>query len=494
MNDVDPAQGAFAARAPEPTPALPRRMPRGRLAARLVWLTIAAVLLAEAGFFVPSLVRRREDWLDNRMTEAQLAAVSAAVAPDGAVDPTTRDELLHLAGALAIYLEQPGKPTVALVRPGMPPDADLIDRRRESAMEAVASTFVSLLGAPSPDEPPRLLVVVGPGRLRPELTVITIVHPEGLRKALATYVRRFGTISLSVAVAAGALMYLALLLLLVRPLRRLTESIAAFRADPERSVPLEMPRRRPVRDDEVSAAGRELAAMQRELRAALWRNARLAALGVAVAKVNHDLRGILSPALLTAERLQGHDDPRVRRAGDTLIRTVERAAELTRRSLDFARDPPLEMRRERITLRHAVEEAAEQARAACPAVAVGNAVAPDIAILADRESLVRVFSNLLRNAGEAGARQVTVAAAPAESGELSITVADDGPGLPPEVREGLFRPFVSGGRRGSTGLGLAIVHDLMSAQGGDVALQETGVAGTVFRLTLPPTLRAAASA
>ena len=85
--------------------------------------------------------------------------------------------------------------------------------------------------------------------------------------------------------------------------------------------------------------------MQHELRAALWRNARLAALGTVVAKVSHDLRGILTPALLTAERLQLNPDPRVQRAGEMLAQAVDRATDLVRRTLDYAREgpPPLEL-------------------------------------------------------------------------------------------------------------------------------------------------------
>jgi signal transduction histidine kinase len=104
--------------------------------------------------------------------------------------------------------------------------------------------------------------------------------------------------------------------LLVRPVRRLTGSIAAFRADPERTTPLDPGDVSVLSNDEVTVAGRELAAMQHELRAALWRNARLAGIGTVVAKVSHDLRGILTPALLTAERLQLNPDPKVQRAGD----------------------------------------------------------------------------------------------------------------------------------------------------------------------------------
>jgi signal transduction histidine kinase len=488
MDDLLPPVSIVPARPARVAQPLPRR----RLAVRLVWVAVAAVLAAEASFFVPSLVRRREDWLTNRMTEAQLAAASVAVAPDGEVTPAMRDELLRLAGAEAIYLEEPGRPTFALARPGGLPDVDLVDVRTEGWVHAMMSTLVDLFGGVSNDADP-LIAIAGPARLRPQSTVTAIVHRSGLHDALVDHVRRFGTLSLVVAAAAGLLLYAALLLLLVRPLRRLTESIAAFRADPERSAPIDLATLPRFREDEVSAATRELAAMQRELRAALWRNARLAALGVAVAKVNHDLRGTLSPAMLTAERLQMHDDPKVKRAGDLLIRMVERAADLTRRSLDFARDAPVALTREHVKLRETVADGAEQACAACPTVAVANDVAPAITLLADTESMVRVFSNLLRNAGEAGARHVTVSAGPAEAGCLAITVADDGPGLPDQVRAELFHPFVAGGRRGSTGLGLAIVHDLMRAQGGEVALHETGPAGTAFRLTMPPSLVVAAA-
>jgi signal transduction histidine kinase len=188
--------------------------------------------------------------------------------------------------------------------------------------------------------------------------------------------------------------------------------------------------------------------------------------------------------MLTAERLQMHPDPSVKRAGDLLVRAVERAADLTRRTLEFTRETPDGLPRRHMALRPAVEEAVEQVRPACPMLAVANLVAPDIVIEADRESLVRVLGNLLRNAGEAEARRITVVAAH-ESGELAIIVADDGPGLPDHVRAALFRPFVTGARRGSTGLGLAIVHDLMRAHGGDVVLLDSGPGGTRFRLTLP---------
>jgi signal transduction histidine kinase len=152
--------------------------------------------------------------------------------------------------------------------------------------------------------------------------------------------------------------------------------------------------------------------------------------------------------------------------------------------VDYAGETPVALPRSRMALRPAAEEAAEQARAACPRLIVENAAPEDIDVDGDRDSIVRVLSNLLRNAGEAGAARVRVTAA-IDGKTVQVTVADDGPGLPANVQAALFRPFVNGGRHGGTGLGLAIVRDLVRAHGGDVALLETGAGGTRFGLTLP---------
>ncbi len=289
--------------------------------------------------------------------------------------------------------------------------------------------------------------------------------------------------TLVVASTVGVVLYLALLVLLIRPMRRLTSSIAAFRADPEHGVPLDPRVATGLRDDEISVAGRELAAMQRELRAALWRNSRLAALGTVVAKVSHDVRGVLAPVLLQADRLRRHADPAVRRAGDSLVQAVERAIDLVHRTLDFARDGPPPPLLGSIRLRSLLAEAAESLRGTAGGCELDNRIPPEQEVEADRNHLFRVLVNLMRNAAEAGARRVR--ARVREDGDvLMIELADDGPGLPEVVRANLFRPFTNGHRAGGSGLGLAIARDLMLAHGGDIGLLSTGPGGTTFRLTL----------
>ncbi len=440
---------------------------------------MAAVLIAESLFFLPSLTHARRDWLDRRLRDGELAAMSATV---GTVRDGTRAELLRLAEVRAVRLRRPGQDITLLAAGASLASDNVIDLDEETGLVGAWRALAALVRNDVDDD---RLQVRGTSLLQDESEVAVLVRRHDLDAYIAERTLRLGAVSLLVAAVAGLLLYGALMVLLVRPMRRLTESISAFRADPERAAPLA-----PQGDDEIAVAARELAAMQQELRAALWRNARLAALGTAVAKISHDLRGILSPALLTAERLQMNQEPSIKRAGDTLVRAVERATELVRRTVEFAREIPVAPERRAMALHAAVEEAAEQARIVCPGLAIDNAVPPSLEIDAERASVVRVLSNLLRNAGEAQAHRVRVSAVQ-EDGAVAVAVADDGPGLPPHVQAALFRPFVAGTRRGSTGLGLAIVRDLVRAHGGEVTLIETGPTGTSFRLTLPRAARAA---
>jgi signal transduction histidine kinase len=355
----------------------------------------------------------------------------------------------------------------------------MVDLRDETMLQGVERAMTALVHTGNV-----LLRVQAPSPLEPTATIEIVLNEAALDRDLRSIARDIGAVSVLVALAAGALVYLALHALLVRPMRRIIGSITAFRADPEQARPLDPETVAPLANDEIAAASRELAALQQELRGALWRNARLAALGAAMGRASHDLRGILSPALLTAERLQMNEDPKISRAGDVLVRAVDRATELVRRTVEYAREGPPALTRASMDLAAAVEEATEQVHATTPRLRIDNTVPAGTRVDADAGELLRVFANLLRNAGEAGARRATVRAVAARS-EVEVIVEDDGPGLPEPVQRVLFRPFVTGGRPGGSGLGLAIAHDLVRAHGGELALLRTGRDGTAFRLTLP---------
>ena len=108
---------------------------------------------------------------------------------------------------------------------------------------------------------------------------------------------------------------------------------------------------------------------------------------------------------------------------------------------------------------------------------------------ADRDQLYRVISNLTQNAVQAlacrdGGGTVRIGAW-RDSNETLVEIADSGPGIPAPVRDHLFEAFAGDGKSDGTGLGLAIARDLVRNHGGDISLERSDSAGTVFRLRLP---------
>jgi signal transduction histidine kinase len=273
---------------------------------------------------------------------------------------------------------------------------------------------------------------------------------------------------------------------MVRPVRRMVDAIMAFRRDPENPAAIVAAT---TRGDELGLAQRELAEMQIALRTALRQRERLATLGTAVAKIHHDLGGILSTAAIVSERIVASEDPEIRRVAPRLMGSIDRALDLTAQILSYARDGVMPLARERVALRPVADEVAEEVGGsgygdgrAAPVVTV--AIPQGLTVDGDRELLRRCLANLVRNAVQSGARRVTLDAG-ALGGEVRLTVADDGTGLPPRARENLFQPFAGTARPGGVGLGLAIVREVMRAHGGEIVLERTGPDGTTFLLRFP---------
>jgi signal transduction histidine kinase len=459
---------------------LPRSLP-----ARVLWLTIGIILSVEMLILMPSLGRERQTWLWDRITQAHLAAYSVDTAMKnggaGSVDMITQMALLQLSDTESIRLFQPGGKTLVLTDSAGSSWNNEIDLDQENIFDSMWRADLSVLGLGG-----RNILVVATSPLEANMQVQVIVSGPALASHLRVYVGHIAALSVLIAVVTGLLVFIALNRLLVQPMRIMTASIVGFRQDPEQAGLSDLSWLSGRRDDEISDAARELAAMQDELRAALWRNARLAAVGTAVAKISHDLRNILTSALLVADRLQETADPVVKRAANTLIPAVERAAELVSRTVDFAREGPPAITRGNVPLRDLVDEVANVIRAADPALLVDNLLPGSLCLSLDRTQIYRVLVNLMRNAAEAGATRIAITFE-CENGQVRLVVADNGPGLTRKVQENLFRPFTGSGRRGGTGLGLAIARDLIRAHGGELMLRKTGPSGTEFVMGLAVT-------
>ncbi len=445
------------------------------LSARLLVLTIGFVMLSEVLIYAPSVARYRHVYLEDRLSAGHLATLALEATPDHMIDEALEAELLRHSMAHLVRLRKPGR-SVLLLGGSMPPAVDLtVDLREQGFLQLIADAFAAMVRTDN-----RVLRVIGTSPRYPEIGVEVVIDEAPMRAAMHDFSERILVLSLLISLITASLVYLSLQWLMVRPMRRITDSMVTFRQAPEDAANVVGTS---DRTDEIGVAFRELAMMQADLRAALWQKTRLAALGQAVTKINHDLRGILSTALVVSDRLENSADPEVRRVTPALVSAIDRAVDLCRQTLGYAQEGPPALALARFPLAGLIDESCAAVRA--PAVRFVTEGPPGLAVEADRDQLFRVLFNLLRNAVQAGARTIRIAVENGHEG-VSIRVRDDGSGIPEMLRETLFQPFAGSGKTDGSGLGLVIARDLMRAHGGDIELVTTGPDGTEFALHLPP--------
>ena len=220
-----------------------------------------------------------------------------------------------------------------------------------------------------------------------------------LKAAMIRYGLDILGLSILISIITAALVYLSLDALLVKPMTKLTWNIVRFSERPEDPTRIIAPS---GRRDEIGTAERELSAMQKELAGTLSQKARLAALGLAVSKISHDLRNMLSSAQLLSDRLITVKDPTVQRLVPKLIASLDRAIRLCARTLDYGQAQEAPPRRKRFTLAPLVAEVGDSLGLPRAARSPGSSRSmPRLEVDADRDQLYRVLTNLCRNAVQA---------------------------------------------------------------------------------------------
>ncbi len=469
------AQTATAAR-----PARRRSLVFG-LSWRVLGLVIAALMIAELLLFLPSIARFRQDYLEQLIESGTLAALALDATPDNMVTEEVKRALLSHARVDTVVLVEPNKPKRALMT--IEPRPDMLNFN--FAERGQAGMIWDALAAMSRDGS-QYIRVGGHSMRLPDAMVWIIVDEQPMRLAMYGYSGRILLMSVVIALFTGILLYLALRWLIVRPLEDLSADMVAFRRAPEQAGNTRAP---VARRDEIGVVDREFQNLQRELRASQRQKTRLAEIGAATNKINHDLRNMLSTARLLSDRLAHIGDERTRALAPMILGTIDRAARLAGDALDYVRGRPTPKLTD-LELIDLVDEVGvalqEQGEDADPNKLRNwvNRVDPALRVRADHDLLYRVFVNLGRNAFDVGASEVTVSAE-ANGRYLLIDVCDNGPGLTPPVVAQLFQPFMTVGRSGGAGLGLAIARDLVRAHGGDITLADNGKSGATFRFTLP---------
>jgi signal transduction histidine kinase len=215
---------------------------------------------------------------------------------------------------------------------------------------------------------------------------------------------------------------------------------------------------------------------------------RLRAFREVARRVAHEIKNPLTAVRIAVDQLHrgagdaAPRDPRARMALEVLAAETDRLERLAREFADFGRLP--EGPTSEVDL---VELLEELGRTAVPeGVTVRVSVNGGRRVVQGHyEPLRRAFSNLLRNAAEAmQGRGVIDVRVSGDGRGLVVTVADHGPGIPPELRSRVFDPYVTTKADG-TGLGLALVRQALDAHHGTIAVSETPGGGATFTIVLP---------
>lgn len=454
------------------------------LSERLLILTILFVMLAEVLIYVPSVAHFRNIWLQEKLDSAAIAAIVASASDDVRLPADLQRRMLSAIDVEAIALRSEGKRW--LIASGDMPTKVVAhhDLTRINPLASIRAAFSTLLFGGE-----GMVMVTGrppAGGDRFEI----VIEESALRSALLVYSRNILLLSLVISVITASLVYLALKAMIVRPIQRLTTNMVAFSEAPEDASRVIRPSQR---SDEIGVAEEQLAAMQTALRETLHQRKHLADLGLAVSKINHDLRNILASAQLFSDRLAMTDDPIAKRLTPKLVGAIDRAIAYTRSVLAYGQaheEPP---NRRLLALKRMGDDVADiLGLPGNKRIDWENRIPDDLEVDADPDQLFRVVMNLGRNAidaldqdGDPNVIRRLWLEGERNGSIVTLRVCDSGPGVPEKARNALFQAFQGSARPGGTGLGLAIAAEIVGAHGGEIVLVERSGAGAVFQITIP---------
>ncbi|MEO0327577.1 MAG: HAMP domain-containing sensor histidine kinase [Pseudomonadota bacterium] len=454
------------------------------LSARLLLLTVLFIMLAEILIFVPSIANFRNVWLRNHLDIADAASIVYLDSNELMLSENARASLLETTKSLNVAVRRDGMSRLIASEKTTLEISEHIDLDASGPLSSIQSALSMMVADPKNQY--RVF-----GEMRSTGSVIELVQTmEPIQNALWRYARNILILSLLVSVFAAILVYLALYRMIVLPIIRLSTNMDQFSKQPENASLVHIPS---SRTDEIGLAENRLSSLQQDLQGTLRQKRRLADLGLAVAKINHDLRNILASAQLFSDRLSTLPDPTVQRFAPKLIRTIDRAVDYTKSVIDYGKALEAPPNRRKLYLKNLVDDVAESlGLQANSEIKWENSVDANLQADADPEQLFRVLMNLCRNAQQAmmdmpegsSDRRLNVTAE-RFGPELVIRIKDTGPGIPDAIREKIFEAFQGSTKVGGSGLGITIAAELVRSHGGTIVIENTGTEGTCFKLDIP---------
>ena len=279
-------------------------------------MTIGFVMLAELVIFIPSAATYRQDWLKERADQAALLAQAFTGVPNFEASEILTKQFMAHTDVIMMSAKRDGMSVFMLGHPPEDRKIMLIDMREKSqqALPRFRDAFGSFFGGQEGH-----LRVIYDSPVEKQDTLELLIPKHNLRTDLREYFKNIFWLSLAIAIITGSLIYMAMLFLIIRPIVNLANDLSQFREDPlkrRRDKPIS------VRKDEIGQLQREFHEMKKGVRASLKQRERLATLGMAVAKINHDLRNVLASASLVSDRLASDQDERISKMGGRLTASL----------------------------------------------------------------------------------------------------------------------------------------------------------------------------
>src|SRR4029077_2985741 len=266
--------------------------------------------------------------------------------------------------------------------------AEAITADEDSYLESVAATFHTLFAAP------RTVAKLSAPAQANQPAIEFAFDETPLIQSLWRVSGNFLTISLTIGAVVTCVLWAALWRMVLQPVRRLTSNIIAFGESPQDASRVIEPT---GRGNEIGRAEAALAVMQGSLARELAQGKRLAELGMAVARINHDLRNILSAAQLISDRLATIPDPLAQRLAPRLVATLHRASPFCQSPLTYGASRELPPSRRRFDLSELVGQVVESGTAEHDAAIDYNIdIPPMFCTYADPDHILRVLENLSR--------------------------------------------------------------------------------------------------
>ena len=451
------------------------------LSGRFLVLTIVFVMLAEIFIFIPSISRFRVEFLSARIERAQIA--SLALLADDMLSLELEEELLENAAVFNVVLRRNATRELVLSSELPKPVHETFDLRSATIWDLISDALNRLA-----DPELRVIRVIGEPRLMGGSLIEVTLQTQDLRIAMINYGLRVFILSAVISVFTALLLFLAVRIVMVRPINRVIDHMKSYALSPEDARQIIKPT---AKISELKEAEVALQTMQNQLTGALKQKDRLAQLGEAVSKLSHDLRNILSTVQLLSDRMSSSQDPFVKSLTPKLIASVSRAVNLTESTLRYGKVHEPEVQIRQTALYQIVEDVVVNERiwVTGKKTIIANLVPDNMNISVDPDQLYRALSNLVRNARQAidlqGIGGTVNVTASEDADKWLIYVIDTGLGLPKDARAHLFEPFRGSVRKGGIGLGLSISQELIRGHGGEINLVWSNQNGTKFQIKLP---------